>query len=746
MQSTNVSQLTVEVLAKAKQLGADLVGVAPIERFKGAPLKMSPQELLPGAKSVVVMALHHHDAAVELGGDPSPHDQGAYGTQGSVMNPRLDDLSFWMARFLEAKGFQALPIVSSNIWRYHAYKDCPVDFAPDMAHRYAAVAAGLGEIGWNGLALTEDFGPRARFVSVVTNADLTASPMYAGAPLCDKCMACVKHCPTDAFRKEVTKINKLEIGGRVFEFPDINKWRCSWAENFALSLDHAIPDKVDEATALRYLEKYGIRGGEEGYCLKFCMSPGRRLEDPAYSASPRRKKDKVSLTPEELMRELHAISAKYSLDLLAVGQLADFAGKNQPHPEYHLPDVATIISLGLRLPETPGINGEDHYGRWRSLAFAAWEMAHFLDIAGYAAVSHTRIADNPVARVLGVYQPNMLFATVLTSAVLKPHVVKAPAQPVMSQQELQAFCKDAGADLIGCFSGKRLEQFKQAFHQAIKLPENTHNVVDSNWIYGAFYPEIHTSKPRLKGLEDWLTGARSVIVLGLHFPDAALDTAKVNPAESIGPFAFVYFETMNLLNDIAVKVIKRLERSGARAVLTHDLTGLASEVYSSRGRRLDMRANLHAAMLAGLAYCGVNGYPLTSAYGVRQRFIAIVTDYPVQDDPFYNGPNICRDCARPCVKACPTQALKNEFAVVKMPDHDLELGSFNGYACDWAKKYCLVGEEGPAYMGLDVNVPLPKEQTAAAIADAVASVEWGIQKRHLNIAEECLRVCPAHKS
>ena len=43
-------------------LRADLVGIANIERFVNAPLRMSPQGLMPSAKSVIVMAVHHPDA------------------------------------------------------------------------------------------------------------------------------------------------------------------------------------------------------------------------------------------------------------------------------------------------------------------------------------------------------------------------------------------------------------------------------------------------------------------------------------------------------------------------------------------------------------------------------------------------------------------------------------------------------------------------------------------------------------
>lgn len=89
----------------------------------------------------------------------------------------LDDLSFKMARYLEDNGIVALPISASNMWRYNGYKDLQVHFALNMARRYAAVAAGLGEIGWNGLFLSPEYGPRVRLVLVVTEAHLEPTPM-----------------------------------------------------------------------------------------------------------------------------------------------------------------------------------------------------------------------------------------------------------------------------------------------------------------------------------------------------------------------------------------------------------------------------------------------------------------------------------------------------------------------------------------------------------------------------------------
>ena len=66
------ANLTAKVKERAIGLGADLVGVAPISRFKNAPIMMSPQGILPTATNVVVCAIRHPDEAIELGGEKHP--------------------------------------------------------------------------------------------------------------------------------------------------------------------------------------------------------------------------------------------------------------------------------------------------------------------------------------------------------------------------------------------------------------------------------------------------------------------------------------------------------------------------------------------------------------------------------------------------------------------------------------------------------------------------------------------------
>ncbi len=736
--------LTSQVRKEAYRLGADLVGIAPVERFQKAPLRMSPQGLLPEAQSVIVVAIHHPDAAVELGGEPGPHEAGPYNIQG-IMNWLLDDISFSLACFLEKKGYPSLPLAASNIWRYKGYKDLQVDFAPDLAHRYAAVAAGLGEIGWNGLLLTPQFGPRQRVVSVITTACLQPSPMYDGVPLCDHCFACVKNCPTDAFRKEVSGICEIEIGGKKFRFPETNKWRCAWAENFCLNLQLPLPEKINEEVILKHLEKYGWRAGEEGYCLKFCMVPEKRWFDHSYSRSPRRKREKLEKKPEQLLQKIKAIFHSYRLGALAVNNLDVFQRKDLVHPEYHLPDAVSVISLGLRLPQGVEKSKEWETACYRRLAYAGFQMSRVLESYGYSALSSSRIDSVLVASCCGLLQPGGEYLTVLTSAEIKPAVIRRKSEKFkLSPDSLRKICYRFGADRVGFFSSNRYQKFFQAFQKLASDWKERPAVTDRAFLYCPYSPRMETEKLRLKDLTEHLPQPRSVIVLSLHFPHASLDTCKTTPAETTGPFAFVQCETLLKLGDIASLVAEVLLENGYQATVTFDLTGLASLTCNPRHLIVDMRANLWPAVLSGLAWPGLHGHPLSPEYGVRQRFVALVTDAVLPDDNLLPGEGPCFSCCQPCRKHCPTEAIKQTTKTISIEGKKFLLPEIDDFACDWAKRYCLAGKEGSAYLGLDVNLPVPEEKSAQQIAEAVSTVRWGVQKRLLNIAEECLRVCPYH--
>ncbi len=201
------------------ELDMDLIGVTRAETLAGAPPGFRPTDLLPGARSVVVMAVRLPLGALQAiyraYEDGLRHAQCIYGTHAYALTPNyhLKFAAYRLARFLEKRGHVTTPLPSG-----------PGAGGVPFSHRHAAVAAGLGEFGWSGLVVTPEFGPRARFVSVITRAELEPDDVYAGPPLCNRCDKCVDACLTGAI--SATQAKSVSLAGRTFDYGFVHFAKC----------------------------------------------------------------------------------------------------------------------------------------------------------------------------------------------------------------------------------------------------------------------------------------------------------------------------------------------------------------------------------------------------------------------------------------------------------------------------------------------------------------------------------------
>ena len=224
MTQTTGSNLTQSLRDLAiGQLGVDLFGVAPAERLGGGPEGGRPTDYLPTARSVIVLAAKILDAVAEVAGhyDQPGKTLGPYMWYGyPVLNWDLSSAANRLARSIEAAGFRGLPFPPTGLLYKYGSR-------ADFSHRHAAVAAGLGEVGFSGLLLTPQFGARQRLVSIITDAPLEPSPMYDGPDLCrpDRCgLACVERCPTTAMTGKAS----FTIEDKTFVHARLHQVRCKW--------------------------------------------------------------------------------------------------------------------------------------------------------------------------------------------------------------------------------------------------------------------------------------------------------------------------------------------------------------------------------------------------------------------------------------------------------------------------------------------------------------------------------------
>lgn len=319
--------------------GADACGIAPITRMKGAPDEMNPMFLFPEAKSMIGFVFRIPrgvQRGIEEGTQFYQYPSMAYGGINEIFAPAV---LYSVGKVIEDEGYEAF------VYRNTGARGCVSDMdgspgntlspeeqievnenaktstahhrnvqftratrednvPPDLQFQFrlAAVACGLGEIGWSKMLLTPEFGPLQRVAFIFTDAEFdTYDEMYNGEPLCRKCGACVRECPGGC----IPAINsghtvRVDIEGKISEWGDIDMWRCYafythagryynpfvpkevWDknENGSLDLMEGVTDVADEKEIMKVytaLQKYfpswvGYNMAKCGGCIRACVS------------------------------------------------------------------------------------------------------------------------------------------------------------------------------------------------------------------------------------------------------------------------------------------------------------------------------------------------------------------------------------------------------------------------------------------------------------------------------------------
>lgn len=171
----------------AYELGANLCGIAPVERFSGAPAGHHPTDLLAGCRSVIVLACEWPHDAVDV-------TTIAYTMTRDNMAVKLNTLAERLAKQLSERGLITLckwSMGSTRLEEDGRYRDL-------LSLKHAAMLAGLGNIGKNTLLINEQYGNMIWMSAVLTTAELEGDPlsMYEVCPA--GCQRCVKACPVGA--------------------------------------------------------------------------------------------------------------------------------------------------------------------------------------------------------------------------------------------------------------------------------------------------------------------------------------------------------------------------------------------------------------------------------------------------------------------------------------------------------------------------------------------------------------------
>ncbi len=205
----------------ARVFGADLVGLCRVHpnliyshEYDLLHAEHRPLDLPEGCTHAIVMAIAMDYDTMKYSPDAIA------GTATGLGYSKMAFLTNLVAAFIRGLGYRAIP--SGN--------DTGLSIP-------LAMAAGLGELGRNGLLITEKYGPRVRICKVFTDLPLvhdTYRP-FGVAQFCESCKKCADHCPSGA----ITHDEPTTQGPSFSNHSGVEKWyidpeRCFlfWVKNW----------------------------------------------------------------------------------------------------------------------------------------------------------------------------------------------------------------------------------------------------------------------------------------------------------------------------------------------------------------------------------------------------------------------------------------------------------------------------------------------------------------------------------
>ncbi len=181
----------------AKEQGAALVGIADRERLIGSPPSGDPAYLMPSVRSLISFAIPLNKKI--LANYLKKKDWLSHSRDQKQIYQKLYRINDCLVAHLQSKGHDALGVAVNCVYRSEqGAMDTSemTEFIPDFSHRYGAVAAGLGRLGWSGNLLTHEYGAAVYLGTVLTSAALKPDPLCISNP-CDRCLICACVCPVE---------------------------------------------------------------------------------------------------------------------------------------------------------------------------------------------------------------------------------------------------------------------------------------------------------------------------------------------------------------------------------------------------------------------------------------------------------------------------------------------------------------------------------------------------------------------
>lgn len=202
-------------------MGADVCGVANVDRFADAPEGFHPMDIFPECKSVIVFGIALPKGLAKI------KSSLIYGHFNYGVCPEIDLIANKASKEIERRwGGYAVPMPSDGPYEYWDAEKLEGRGLISMKH--AAVLAGLGTMGKSTLLLNERYGNMLVLGVVLSDLDLASDPLAES--ICpDYCQKCINNCPSKALdgkRADQSKCRPNTYGTNARGFDTVNCNKC----------------------------------------------------------------------------------------------------------------------------------------------------------------------------------------------------------------------------------------------------------------------------------------------------------------------------------------------------------------------------------------------------------------------------------------------------------------------------------------------------------------------------------------
>jgi len=182
---------SLEIKDKARELGADLVGIAD-----GKTVDVSHITDLDAGR-IIVLAKRLNEGVARI---TRWNDRHKYYNDELALT-HLEETSLELVYWLEDCGYPAV-IVPPTHMDPSKYENPTAHMEPILSLSHAAVEAGLGTLGLNLQLLTPEYGPRVILAAVLCSVEVECDrPMTEALCKGPSCGRCLKTCPGDAVKE-----------------------------------------------------------------------------------------------------------------------------------------------------------------------------------------------------------------------------------------------------------------------------------------------------------------------------------------------------------------------------------------------------------------------------------------------------------------------------------------------------------------------------------------------------------------